>query len=99
MIEENRKFIVEEVTEYYRDACDFLEINRFDNCGQCYRFLTCMEAYLRNKNSKKMKLEIEISKSDYEALCKKSMTVGEMYDTLEGRIFCSIVHAGLYKNK
>lgn len=40
------------------------------------------------------KIQIEISEEDYEKLKKCVMTVGDMYATLQGRIYTAVVHGG-----
>ena len=40
------------------------------------------------------KIQIEISEEDYEKLKKCVMTVGDMYTTLQGRIYTAVVHGG-----
>lgn len=45
-----------------------------------------------------MLLEINIEETDIKNICETVMTVDEMYNTLQGRIYCAIAKAVINKN-
>ena len=45
-----------------------------------------------------MKLLIEISKEDFDSINKTEMTVKDLYETVQGRVYRAIVN-GVYANK
>lgn len=45
------------------------------------------------------RIQIEISEEDYMKLKKYVMTIDDMYNTLQGRIYTAIVHGGRVQEK
>ena len=46
-----------------------------------------------------MLLEINIEETDIKNICETVMTVDEMYNTLQGRIYCAIAKAVINRNQ
>ena len=46
-----------------------------------------------------MNIVIDIDEDDYKEICKKAMTIDEMQNTIQGRIYSAIVHEGMRNNK